>query len=151
MWSSRITLRGGRGASGAVTGGASPLQLLQVLCVFRALMERLVGHSSFLQHLQHPAPSIPIPAGGWDGGCGHCAQGKVRGVQGGSRCPRLAGIFLSKLKSPGLWKCRQCLGLAEKPCEVGNAVCAFQWLQLLPVQWGVGSIGCGIIWSEQLI
>lgn len=64
-------------------------------------------------------------------------------------CPHLRGIFcLSKLKSPGLWKCP---GLAEKPCEVGDAVCAFQWLQLLRVQRGVGSIGCGIICFEQLI
>lgn len=60
-------------------------------------------------------------------------------------------FYLSKLKSPGLWKHSQCPGLAEKPCEVGNAVCAFQWLQLLRVQWGVGSIGCGIIWFEQLM
>lgn len=62
--------------------------------------------------------------------------------------PSRRDFCLSKLKSPGLWKC---LGLAENPCEVGNAVCAFQRLQLLRVQRGVGSIGCTIIWFEQLI
>lgn len=135
-----------------MTGGASPLQMPLVLWVFGALMERLVGHCSFLQHFQHPTPSIPIPAGGWDGGCGHCAQGKAWRAQGGSGCPHLRNFYLSKLKSQRLWKCSLCSGWAEKkPCEVGNAVCAFQWLQLLWVQRGVGSTGCRIIWFEQLI
>lgn len=118
-----------------------------VIWVFRAFIERLVGHSGFLQHLQHPTPSC-WRVGWWLWSlCPRESGGNPRKLW---VPPSQSDFYLSKLKSCS-WKHSLCPGLAEKPCEVGNAVCAFQWLQLLRVQWGVGSIGCRIIWFEQLI
>lgn len=131
LWSSRVNLGGNRGAS----GGASPPQMPWVIWVFRAFIKRLEGHSSFLQHLQHPTPSC-WRVGWWLWSL--CPKESGGNPRKPWVPPSQMDFYLSKLKSPGLWKHSLCPGLAEKPCEVGKAVCAFQWLQLLRVQWGVG-------------
>lgn len=75
-------------------------------------------------------------------------KGKRGEPEGALGAPVSGGFHLSKLKSQDLCKCSPCLGLAEERCGVVNVVCAFQWLQLLPVCQGVG---CRIVPFIQLI
>lgn len=69
-------------------------------------------------------------------------NGKKGEPKGALGVPILGGFHLSKLKSQGLCKYGLCSGLAKERCGVVDMVCAFQWLQPLPVQ---GIVGCRIV------
>lgn len=124
----RIISGGRQGTFGAVNGGQIHLCKFPGFFVFwGALIERMVGPSSFLQH---PTPSVPTPAL-WTWRVGWCPRslfprGREGSLRGGSGCPISGGFLSFQAEILEFMQVQPMLGVAEERCGVVKVVCAPQ-------------------------